>query len=67
MIKLLEALYTALESKTGVILETDNPRLLMQRLYKARAEADDPALAGLTLIPSPLNANHLWIVRNGQT
>lgn len=58
---LAEILYEALGSPLGVEVETNRPDLLRQRLYKVRA--DDPALAPLSIHPSPTNpAGALFII-----
>lgn len=65
-------LYQALASKWGIVLRTDNVPVLRARLYKARAEAQDPDLACLQFRPNPYaQDSELWIVKgehpNGQT
>lgn len=59
----LTLLYQALGSDIGIIVETNNREKLKQRLYAARAAASDTTLAKLTLITSPTNTKHLWIVK----
>lgn len=56
---LLKLLYKAYRAEFGIIVATDNPELLRQRLYKLRK--GDPDLATLSILTSPLNAKDLWI------
>lgn len=56
--------YSALASEFGVVVWSDNPDALKQRLYAARREAMDPALESLSIVVSPTNPEHLWIVKN---
>lgn len=64
MDELVSYLYQALVSKYGIIVETDNLPILRARLYKARAEAQDPDLARLQLRPDPVSPNTLlWIIK----
>lgn len=52
----------ALSSPRGKRIHTTNRDLLKQRLYKARADAQDPELEQLSLVLPP-NRNELWIVK----
>ena len=63
---MLEYLYTALASPLGTILECNDVRALRQKLYVERLAADDPALACLSLVPSPLNPRQLWLVKRAE-
>lgn len=59
---LIEYLYTALASPGGVVLRTNNVEGLRKKLYTERDK--DPSLRdGLSLTPSPLIPDELWIVR----
>lgn len=59
---LLEALYDALHSPLGIVIETDSPEFLRQKLYPLRNER--PELAGLSFLISPTHpATELWIVK----
>ncbi len=61
---MLSYLYQALESTYGIVLTTDNPRILRARLYRARASAQDPDLARLQFRPSPdTPETELWIIK----
>lgn len=64
---MLEFLYSALASPRGVVLKTTDVERARQRLYAARAEANDEALAALALVPSPTSSDELWIVRRAPT
>lgn len=60
---LLEFWYSALRSPKGVVIETDDPERLKQRLYKARTEAYDTDLDGVSIVQSPTTPNQLWLVK----
>jgi len=60
---MLEYLYTALQSKYGIALECNDVGRLRQRLYTERRKAQDPQLALLSFVPSPLNPQQLWLVK----
>ena len=59
---LLELLYAALHSPSGVIVATPDPEFLRQKLYPVRkkyiAEFDC-----ISFVISPLGNNDLWILR----
>jgi len=60
----IELLYLALASEIGIVLSTDNPSLLQQKLYAARRKACDPELDQLSLTPSRSSPDtELWIVK----
>lgn len=63
---MLEYWYAALRSKYGIVLRTNLPQVLIQRLYKARAEAMDQALEGVSIVQSPTTYGELWLVKNGK-
>ena len=57
-------LYQALETKWGIVLTTDNPNVLRARLYRARANLQDPDLARLQIRPSPhAPESEIWIIK----
>ena len=58
---LIELLYNALNSPLGLIVESPDPRALMQKLYALRK--DDPALSLISLSISKVNPNNLLILR----
>ena len=49
-----------METPLGIIVKTDNVTLLRQKLYAARKS--DPVFAPISLVPSPVNPDELWIV-----
>lgn len=57
---MIEYWYRALEEEFGVVLTTDNPELLKAKLYAARAEEGDPALAGVSIL---LIEGELWLIK----
>lgn len=60
---LLEILYSAYNAEIGVIVRTDNPERLRQKLYAERKK--DPDLACLSFRISPTNPDsELFIMRN---
>jgi hypothetical protein len=60
----LPLLYAAKASPEGIVVQTDDPLKLRQRLYTCRREIADPDLDELSFVESPTNPNeHLWIVR----
>lgn len=60
---LLELLYTAFHSEVGIVVETNDPNLLRQKLYAVRKQdADLQVLSFLTSPDKP--AGELWIVKN---
>jgi hypothetical protein len=62
---LVEHLYRALESDIGIVVKTNNPELLRNRLYAARQQAQNPAFEALTLMFSRSNPKtELWIAKN---
>lgn len=58
---LLEYWIAALKCKVGISIQTDNRVLLRQHLYKARAEANNPALEELIML-LPEKEDEIWIV-----
>lgn len=59
---LLEYWIAALKCKVGISIQTDNRALLRQHLYKARVEANNPALDELVIL-LPEKEDEIWIVR----
>lgn len=57
-----EFLYDALASEFGIILKTDNPIKLRERLYPLRKA--DAEFADLSFVISPVNPKtELWIIK----
>lgn len=59
----IELWYSALAAPLGIVVWTDNPQRLSAYLYTARSKAMDPTLQCLSLIRSPTNPEHLWIIK----
>ncbi len=59
--QLSELLYQALGSELGVVVETNDPERLRQKLYSIKKEIPDGDR--LSLIISPLNPADLWIIK----
>lgn len=60
-------LFRALASDHGLVVETSDPNLLRQQLYKIRRE-DMSSFGTLSFVISPARPdNELWIVKNAQT
>ena len=64
---MIEVLYGALHSPLGIKVQSSDRLFLRQKLYEARAGLNDPDLKDLSLVESPLNPDHLWIVRKHAT
>ena len=61
--ELLELLFAAVKSDFGVVIETNNPRVLRQRLYPLRTE-DLDTFGDLAFHLSPTDPQtQLWIVK----
>ena len=60
---LLEHWYAALHAKIGIVISTTHLETTVQQLYQARKAAGDPALAALSLVRSPVNPEHIWILK----
>jgi len=58
----LEFWYSALGATHGVVIETDDAERCKMKLYAARAAAADPDLTKLSIVQSPTNPEHLWII-----
>lgn len=59
----LDLWYAAAASHSGIAILTDNRDALRQKLYAARAATKDPDLDKLSLVLSPTDETHLWIVK----
>lgn len=64
---MIEFWYQALASECGIVLTTDNPARLIQYLYRARTDAQDPDLQVISVCQSPVNPSHLWLVKRGRS
>jgi len=59
---LIEYLYRAINSSLGVVLQTNNPERLRQKLYAERKK--DPDLAALSInISRTAPETEIWIIR----
>lgn len=58
---LISYLYDALDSPLGIVVETDSPDRLRQKLYPLRKA--DPLFEPLSFVLSPINPSHLWILK----
>jgi hypothetical protein len=60
----MSILYAALASPCGLVVYSDDPMKLRQRLYATRRDLAEPDLLGLSFLESPTNPDeHLWIVK----
>lgn len=62
----LEMWYTAANTKDGACFSVSNYESIRQQLYTCRKGAADPELDGLTIVQSPINPSHLWIIKRGK-
>lgn len=63
----LQPWYDALRAKHGVVLHCISTQAQTKmNLYSARRSANDPDLAGLSIVVPPGSTDVLWIVRNGK-
>ena len=61
----IQILYNALEKELGLIVETDDPRRLQQKLYAERRKLADSKLNALSISISRENPDsQVWIYRN---
>jgi hypothetical protein len=60
-VELIDILYAAYHSERGVVVETNDPERLRQKLYPLRNE--NPDFEPLAFVISPLNPMDLWIVK----
>jgi hypothetical protein len=58
---LIELLYAAYHSELGVVVETNDPERLRQKLYPLRKE--NPDFEPLAFVISPFNSVDLWIIK----
>jgi len=67
----LEIWYVALSKPIGVVVSTPDIAICKAKLYKARAEAQDPSLMSIQIRTSPDKPKtELWLMRslkNGKT
>lgn len=61
--QMLELWYAALREDIGVVIETDDPDRCIQKLYAARRQAQDPDLNAISIVRSPTDNFHLWLVK----
>ena len=62
----LEYWYQALgASGPGICIYASDRQRMVQKLYAARAEAKDPDLDSLSIVPSPTDDSNIWIVKRG--
>lgn len=61
---LLEILYRAFHSPTGIIVETTNAEALRQRLYKVRKQHED--LRTLILAPYPTDPTKYLAIKKAE-
>ena len=62
-LELTEILYDATRSTAGLVIETNDPERLRQRLYALRK--DNPDFTNLAFVISPLNGMDLWVLNKG--
>lgn len=56
--------YEALGTPLGIVIQTDNPERLRQKLYALRKDANDPMLEDISVVISPSNpGSHVWLVK----
>lgn len=60
---LTELLYDALRTPLGIVIQTEDPERLRQRLYPIRKGHED--FSQLSFVISPINGLDLWIVNKG--
>lgn len=58
---MIHFLYEALEEPIGLIIRSDEPTLLRQKLYAERKK--DPRLRALRIVASPSDERELWIIK----
>lgn len=59
----LEPWYLALQATSGIVLEVNNVKNAIAKLYAIRKAQDDPSLSSLSICLSPLNPNQIWIYK----
>jgi hypothetical protein len=55
--------YDALKEDVGLLVHTTDRELFRRRMYQARLKEKDPTLDTLSLIYSPDNEAHVWIMK----
>lgn len=61
---MLEYWYQALRAKYGIVIRCfPNREKVKNKLYRVRAEADDPELKGIAIVTSPTTNNELWLIK----
>lgn len=60
---MLHLLYAAVASTYGICISCENPVRVRQKLYKLKREQMDPTLDNLSVIQSPGDPSHLWIIK----
>lgn len=60
---LASLLYEALNAPLGIVVETNDPERLRQKLYAERKKS--PEFDVLSFIISPMNKRDLWILNKG--
>jgi hypothetical protein len=63
MTDLLSVWYRALNADIGLRLSTTDTKRAKMALYKARSEAGDPALKGISIALSRTNPTHLLLIK----
>ena len=58
---LIDLWQAAVDAEFGIVVPTDNRRLLQQHLYRARVEANNPAFDDIVIQMSE-NENEIWLV-----
>lgn len=58
-----ELWYAALAAQCGIIIKTDDPTFIKQKLYALRKELGDPDLENIALMTSPHDPNEIWLVK----
>lgn len=58
--QLLEILYEAARSPIGLVVSTNDPEFLRQKLYPLRKT--EPEFKNLAFVISPLNGSDLWVL-----
>lgn len=59
----LQFWYQALAADHGLAVATTDRNAMRQKLYSARAAANDPDLDKLSLVLSPTDDAHIWIIK----
>jgi len=62
VVNFVEFWYLALAQPVGIVIETNDPERLRQRLYAARRDAMEEDFAKISIVISPTNPNHIWLV-----